>query len=120
MIDDDLLEPLASLMRKTEKAQQKLAAGTWQHDMLSENLKALRLAEQCLNGDAEGSADASPSDRLAAQRAFAEMIGKTEQAQTKFAFGSSQHTLLENRRRALCHGRDAIAVPAEQAPYLSL
>lgn len=114
MIDDDLLHPLASLMRKSEKAQQKLAAGSWQHRMLSENLKALRLAEQLLNDAAEGSADASPSDRLAAQRAFAEMIGKTEQTLMKFPASSSQHSLLQNRLRALRYAEDVIMTALPQ------
>jgi len=41
---DDLKKafaPIASLISKSEKAQKKLAQGTWQHTMLSNNLKAL-------------------------------------------------------------------------------
>ena len=34
------LAPIASLISKSEKAQQKLAQGTWQHKMLGNNLKA--------------------------------------------------------------------------------
>lgn len=44
---DDLkkaLAPIASLIHKSEKAQQKVAPGTWQHTMLEENLRALRRA----------------------------------------------------------------------------
>lgn len=36
--------PLASLISKSEKAQTKLAPGSWQHSMLEKNLQALRLA----------------------------------------------------------------------------
>ena len=38
------LAPIASLINKSEKAQEKLAQGTWQHTMLSNNLKALYIA----------------------------------------------------------------------------
>ncbi|HWQ51808.1 MAG TPA: hypothetical protein VN369_08425 [Terriglobales bacterium] len=37
------LAPLTSLISKSEKARTKLAQGTWQHTMLSDNLKALRI-----------------------------------------------------------------------------
>ncbi len=42
------LAPLASLMSKSEKAQKKLAQGTWQHTMLGNNLKALYVASPLL------------------------------------------------------------------------
>ncbi|WP_292518880.1 hypothetical protein [Methanoculleus sp.] len=35
--------PITSLISKSEKAQKKLAQGTWQHTMLSNNLKALHI-----------------------------------------------------------------------------
>lgn len=38
------LAPLASLISKSEKARAKLVPGTWQHTMLSNNLKALHIA----------------------------------------------------------------------------
>ena len=42
------LAPISSLISKSEKAQKKLAKGTWQHTMLSNNLKALYIALQLL------------------------------------------------------------------------
>ncbi len=42
------LAPIASLISKSEKAQEKLAQGTWQHTMLSSNLKALYIASPLL------------------------------------------------------------------------
>jgi len=42
------LAPIASLISKSEKAQQKLTQGTWQHTMLSNNLKALYIASPLL------------------------------------------------------------------------
>lgn len=44
--------PLASLIMKSEKAQAKLAPGAWQHTMLENNLKALRIAFPLLEKEA--------------------------------------------------------------------
>ncbi|WP_347491150.1 hypothetical protein [Desulfoscipio sp. XC116] len=38
------LAPITSLISKSDKARAKLAQGTWQHTMLSNNLKALYIA----------------------------------------------------------------------------
>ena len=49
--EDDLknaLAPIASLISKSEKAREKLTQGTWQHTMLSNNLKALHMASPLL------------------------------------------------------------------------
>ncbi|HOA20805.1 MAG TPA: hypothetical protein PKH42_09980, partial [Sedimentibacter sp.] len=40
------LAPISSLINKSEKARKKLAEGTWQHTMLSNNLKALYIASR--------------------------------------------------------------------------
>lgn len=42
------LAPITSLISKSEKAQKKLAQGTWQHTMLSHHLKALYIASPLL------------------------------------------------------------------------
>jgi hypothetical protein len=42
------LAPIASLISKSAKAQKKLALGTWQYTMLSNNLKALYIASPLL------------------------------------------------------------------------
>lgn len=41
---EQAVAPIASLMHKSEKAQQKLAQGSWQHTMLGNNLRALSVA----------------------------------------------------------------------------
>ena len=46
---DKALAPLASLISKSEKARSKLPPGTWQHSMLSSNLKALYIASPLLS-----------------------------------------------------------------------
>lgn len=97
----EVLRPIASLISKSAKAQRKLAPGTWQYQMLRGNLRALRLAFALMTWPA-GSAGRRPADDLrAALRTLAAMIGRVEKTGTKFAPGTSPHTLQKNRLRAL-------------------
>lgn len=52
----EALRPIASLISKSEKAQRKLEPGTWQHTMLRDNLKALRIAEALIKAESIGPA----------------------------------------------------------------
>ena len=97
----EALRPLASLISKSEKAQQKLAPGTWQHTMLRDNLKALHIASALMNKKTDDTASFTRDDLQEAVRAFASMISKTDKTQAKFAPGTSQHTLQRNRLKAL-------------------
>ena len=95
------LPPIASLMSKSQKAQLKLAPGTWQHSMLQDNLTALRIASALLDAT-PGDAPAPTCDELRATLGtFDSMIGRVEGVKTKFAEGTSQHTLQRNRLKAL-------------------
>jgi hypothetical protein len=101
---DDLMEalrPIASLISKSEKAQQKLALGTWQHTMLRNNLKALHIASDLMGKEIDNTNRFPRDDLQEALSAFASMISKTEKAQAKFAPGTSQQTLQRNRLKAL-------------------
>ncbi len=93
--------PLASLISKSEKAQQKLAPETWQHRMLQDNLKALHIASALMNKETTDMDHFTRGDLQKARRAFASMISKTEKAQAKFSSETSQHTLQRNRLKAL-------------------
>ena len=97
----EVLRPIASLISKPEKAQQKLAPGTWQHTMLRNNLKALHMAFELMSKEADHTSSFTRDDLQEALGAFASMISKTDKAQAKFAPGTSQHTLLRNRLKAL-------------------
>jgi len=90
--------PIASLISKSEKAQRKLAPGTWQHTMLRDNLKALRIASALMNKDTD---DFTRDDLQGAIHALASMISKSEKARAKFSPGTSQRTLQRNRLQAL-------------------
>jgi len=103
-ITDELqeaLRPIASLISKSEKAQQKLVPGTWQHMMLRDNLKALHIASALISKEIGGSDSFTQDDLQEALRAFASMISKTKKAQARSSPGTSQHTLLQNRLKAL-------------------
>lgn len=97
-----ILRPLLSLISKSEKARLKLAPGTWQHRMLDQNLKALHMAVQLMNQEAENAPPVRQAELLEALDAFEGMISRSEKAHASFAPGTSQHTLLENRIQALC------------------
>lgn len=99
---DDVREarrPIASLISKSEKAQRKLTPGTWQYSMLRDNLRALHIAADLFEGRALD--DVIRSDLQEALEACASMIGRTEKSYARFAPGTSQHTLLRNRLKAL-------------------
>lgn len=100
------LRPLLSLAGKSEKALVKVAPGSWQHGMLSDNLKALRLAISLIREG--GAVRPTPHDVRAAIQAFESMIDKTDRAQTKFEPKSAQHSLLKNRLTALRVGEAAL------------
>jgi hypothetical protein len=97
----EALRPIASLISKSEKAQQKLGAGTWQHSMLRDTLKALHVAYTLMNKDTDDTNSFTRDDLQEALSALDSMIGKTEKAQAKFSPGTSQHTLSRNRLKAL-------------------
>lgn len=102
--NDELQEarrPIASLVSKSEKAQRKLPPGTWQHAMLRDNLKALRIT-LALMDNATGEAGCTPDVLQTALESLASIKSKTEKAQAKFSPGTSQHALLRNRFKALC------------------
>ena len=105
--------PIASLISKSAKAQQKLAQGTWQHAMLRDNLAALRLGTALLNPEAGATAGFARDELQQALRAFASMASRTEKAQAKFAPGTSHHSLSRNRLQALRRAKALIAARLE-------
>jgi hypothetical protein len=97
----DPAAPIASLIVKSEKARHKLAPGTWQHAMLSDNLDALRIATTLMSGDMDARDGIASEAMRHALRAFASMIARTERAAAASKPGTAQHTLLANRLHAL-------------------
>ena len=100
--------PIASLLSKSEKAQQKLTPGTWQHTMLGGNIRALQIALP-LVGEGDGtSQEATPDDLDSALRALDSMIERVAATETKSEPGTSQHSLQRNRLKALRIARAAV------------
>ena len=93
--------PIASLISKSEKAQQKLVSGTWQHTMLRDNIKALRIAFALMNKETNVTDHFTRDELEEALHAFDAMMSRADKAQSKFSPGTSQHTLLRNRLKAL-------------------
>jgi hypothetical protein len=106
----EAIQPIASLIGKSEKAQQKLTPGTWQHTMLRVNLKALHIAAMLINKETDDPHRFTRDDLQDALRALASMISKAEKAQVKFTPGTSQHTLQRNRLKALRIAEALVAV----------
>lgn len=105
----EALPPIASLLSKSEKAQGKVAPGTWQHAMLAGNIRALRTASALLV-EASGEPDEATRDDLeTALSALDSMIERVANTQTKFSPGTSQHSLQRNRLKALRIARAAVA-----------
>lgn len=95
------LRPIVSLISKSEKAQQKLVPGTWQHTMLQDNLKALRIAAALMSKETNNTDDLTPDDLQEALKVFASMISKVKKTEEKISPGTAQQTLLRNRLEAL-------------------
>mgnify|MGYP003487479584 FL=1 len=110
----ETLRPIASLISKSEKAQQKLASGTWQHTMLRDDLKALHIASALMNKETADTDSVTRDDLQEALRAFSSMISKTEKALAKFLLGTSQHTLLRNRLKALRIAEERMKVESDK------
>jgi hypothetical protein len=104
----EALAPIASLLSKSEKAQLKVSPGTWQHTMLGDNIKALRIALELI-GEASGDSDEpTRSDLEEAIGALDSMIDRVDNTQTKFSPGTSQHSLQRNRLKALRIARSVV------------
>ena len=95
------LRPIVSLISKSEKAQQKLVPGTWQHTMLQGNLKALRIAAALLGEKTNDTDDPTRDNLQEALKVFASMIRKVKETEDKFSPGTAQYTLQRNRLEAL-------------------
>lgn len=109
------LRPIISLISKSEKAQQKLAPGTWQHTMLQQNLQALYTAVALMNQESPDTDPVTRDDLQETLRALASMVHKAEKAQAKFAPGTSHHSLQHNRIKALRAAQERIKMQLEKS-----
>jgi len=99
------LEPLASLLRKSEGALPKVPPDSWQSRMLQDNVRALRLAIRILEAPTAG---AAPGDLPSALAALDALTSKATEYEGKFRPGTPQHSLQRNRLAALRVARQAV------------
>lgn len=116
----EAIRPIASLISKTEKAQQKLAPGTWQHTMLGDNLKALHIASALMNQETADTKRFTRDDLQEALRALDSMIRRTDKARAKGMPGTSQYTLQRNRLKALRIAQAVIEVELHKGERVGL
>ena len=100
-IERDLDDTRSRLDATIGGLQQKLAPGTWQHTMLRDNLKALRLASALMEGSGSDATAASSEELEEAVAALGTMIDRVANTKTTFAEGSSHYSLQHNRLKAL-------------------
>ncbi len=116
---DEAIRAIASTISKSEKAQLKLKAGTWQHIMTVQGIRAYYVAINLLNREVETNSrgdsfkgndvneikDANESKYMKeeleeALQTIASVIGRIEKVQPKFEEGTPQHTLAVRRIKA--------------------
>lgn len=96
----DALQIVASAISRCEKAQPKFAAGTAQHTLLKNRLKALYISKAFITN--ENSTDQyTKEDLMEALRPVSSIISKCEKAQLKFSEGTSQHTRFKSMIKAM-------------------
>lgn len=96
------------MINKSEKALLKLKAGTWQHTITVQALKADYIAIALLNRElgtdpAAGSFKSKYTEEELenALEVAASVISRVEKVQSKFEAGTPQHTLAVRRIKAL-------------------
>ncbi len=102
----EAIRAITSMINKSEKAQLKLKAGTWQHTMTVQALKADYIAIALLNRELEansaiGKSTYTEEELDHALKAVTAIIGRVEKIQPKFEENTPQHTLAVRRIKAL-------------------
>lgn len=112
------LKSIASMIERSEKAQEKFSQGTSQHTLLRNRIHALRIASSLVLKElpAANAADGHTREDLENARApIASLIGKSEKAKQKLAPRSWQRTMLEDNLKALYIASSLLANALEEA-----
>ena len=99
---DEALPPIVSLISKSEKSKQKLKPETWQYKMLQKNINALYISIKLINKEIIDINNYTWEELQEAIPVLSSMIKRVENTKIKFSVGTSQHTLQQNRYKALC------------------
>lgn len=113
---DEAIQAVASTISKSEKAQLKLKAGTWQYTMTVQGIKAyyvaidlikreLETGDSFKGNDVNESEDANESKYMKeeleeALQTITSVIDRVGNVQPKFEEGTPQHTLAVRRIKA--------------------
>ena len=101
---EEALRAIASMINRTEKAQEKFAQGTSQHTLQMNRLKALHIASSLIAKGLTGNDVMecyTEEDLKNALAPITSLISKSEKARVKLAQGTWQHTMLSNNLKAL-------------------
>lgn len=104
----EAIRAITSMINKSEKAQLKLEAGTWQHTMTVQALKANYISIALINRELEINPSGgrfknayTEEELVNALNAVTTIISRVEKIQPKFKEGTPQNTLAVRRIKAL-------------------
>lgn len=105
---DEALQIVSSVIGRCEKAQAKFVAGTSQHTLLNNRIKALNISKLLISD--ENFIDVYTKEELSeALRPITSIISKCEKAQQKFAEATSNYTRLKKILKAMYIAKSLIA-----------
>lgn len=110
---EEALRAITSTMNKSKKAQLKLKAGTFQHTMTVQGIKAYNIAIELIKRESETAEDSFESKYTKeefgeALQSLTSAINRVEKVLPKFNAGTSQHTLAIRRIKAFCIATELI------------
>jgi len=104
---EEALWAITSTLRKSEKAQLKLKAGTFQHSRIVQSIQAYHVAIGLIERELGTDLPEDPVARKYTEEELKEALGairsvtgRVEKVQPKFKMGTSQHTLAVRRIKA--------------------
>lgn len=113
---EEALRVVSSTISKCEKAQQKFTEGTSQHTLLKNRIKAMYISKSFIGN--ENNMNKYTKEELAeALKVVSSTINKCEKMQLKFAEGTSHHTLLKNRLKAMYISQSLITYENTMGKY---
>lgn len=96
----EALRVVVSSIHNCEKIHPKFAAGTSQHSLLKNRLKALYISKSLIVGE-DNLTDYAKDELLGALPPITSIISKCEKAQLKFVEGTSHYTRFERILKAM-------------------
>ena len=101
---EEALRAIASMIERSEKAQEKFAQGTSQYTLQKNRIKALYVASSLITNElaqSDVTDKFTKEDLEKALAPIASLISKSEKAWKKLTPGTWQHTMLRDNLKAL-------------------